>query len=156
MTQTDIELTTYSPAYAQAFARLNDQWIEAYFAIEAQDRVVLDDPEGQIIAPGGQVFFAVHRGEAVGTVALLPVGDDGFELTKMAVAPAYQSQRLGKRLMLRAMEYAIKAGKQRLVIYSNTTLVAAINLYLRYGFRPIALGDHGGYDRANIKLELKL
>lgn len=156
MLQEHVRIVEFDSRYAKDFARLNYQWIEEFFEVESHDREVLDAPEEQIIQNGGQILFAVHRGEVVGTVALVPYGDDAFELAKMAVFPGYKGQKIGKRLMLRALDYAIQVGKKRVVIVSNTLLVTAINLYLQFGFKPIALAPDEDYERVNIKLEKKL
>ncbi|MCB9637826.1 MAG: GNAT family N-acetyltransferase [Myxococcales bacterium] len=150
-----IEITTFLPEYADGFAHLNYQWIEKHFEVEPYDRKVLDAPEEQILAKGGEIFFAVHEGKPVGTVALLPLDDDSFELTKMAVAPSFRGKQLGKRLMLRAIEHATKVGKKHLIILSNTLLVPAINLYIDFGFRPVVM-ENEAYSRANIKMAKKL
>ena len=52
-----IEVVPFRADLAAAFQRLNLDWIERLFAVEAADRKVLADPERSIIAPGGQIFF---------------------------------------------------------------------------------------------------
>ena len=55
------EIVGFDPRYAEAFARLNYQWIEHYFAVEPEDRRALDHPFEYAIAPGGEIFFALHE-----------------------------------------------------------------------------------------------
>jgi len=153
MSISKVEITTFEPKYAADFARLNLEWIEKYFVVEEQDREVLGKPGLHIMEPGGQIFLALRDGVAVGTVALIPVGEDAFELAKMAVTPSCKGQNIGKRLMLRAIDYALQEGKKKLIIVSNTSLTAALNLYLRFGFKPIPLSENEEYERVNIKLE---
>ena len=85
-----LEIVGFDPRYSDAFARLNYQWIEHYFAVEPEDRRALDHPFEYAIAPGGEIFFALLQGQAVGCVARGPKSADGaadgdVELAKMAV-----------------------------------------------------------------------
>ena len=54
-----IEIVTYQSDFAQAFADLNKEWIEAFFEIEAEDLKMLENPEGYVLADGGEIFFAL-------------------------------------------------------------------------------------------------
>lgn len=152
----DVTIVEYSPQYAKDFAQLNYHWIEEFFTIEECDRLILDNPEQRILDQGGQIFFAIRNNEALGTVALIPKGDSAFELAKMAVSPQCKGKKLGKRLMLRAIDFALQKEKEKLIIYSNTLLVPAIHLYIQYGFIPVPQEPDTIYERCNIKMEKKL
>ncbi len=81
MSEPAFHIVEFSPAYAEAWRTLNDAWLaEGGFAIEAKDRKVLDDPQGQILALGGRIFFIERAGEAVGCCALMAMDDGGFEV----------------------------------------------------------------------------
>ncbi len=67
-----IELITYRDEFAADFARLNYEWIERYFSVEDEDVKALSDPVAHIIDPGGEIFFILADGKAVGTVAMTP------------------------------------------------------------------------------------
>lgn len=151
-----IEITEFQPAHAHDFARLNYAWLHKFFAVEPHDSEMLEDPYGTIIKPGGQILMALAGDKAVGTAALIADGPDTYELAKMAVSEDYQGLKIGKRLMLRAIDYAIKVGKKRLVLESNTKLAPAVNLYIKTGFRVVPLNPDTPYERANIKMELAL
>ena len=47
-------------------------WVTAFFRVEAKE-ATLSDPEGTILAPGGQILLAESAGRAVGCVAFLPM-----------------------------------------------------------------------------------
>ena len=67
-----VTISRYKPAYLEAFKRLNREWIEKYFRIEACDVKVLGDPEGEIIDKGGEIFIALDGGTTpVGCCALI-------------------------------------------------------------------------------------
>ena len=71
----EIELVTWRPELAADFARLNRAWLELYFTVEPLDEEYLGDPEGHIIAPGGEIFFALDGDEVIGTCAMIPRDD---------------------------------------------------------------------------------
>ena len=64
-------LVTWRPEYRADFERLNREWIERYFVVEAEDRKVFEDPEGQIVRPGGEIFFLVDEEGVQGTCAVI-------------------------------------------------------------------------------------
>ena len=51
-------ILTFDPAYRDEFRRLNVAWLTRYFQVEPIDERVLGDPEGEILAPGGEILFA--------------------------------------------------------------------------------------------------
>jgi putative acetyltransferase len=65
----DITVHDWRPEWHRHFERLNLDWLERYFSVEDIDRRVLGDPEGQILAVGGHVFFAAQGEQVVGTGA---------------------------------------------------------------------------------------
>ena len=95
------------------------------------------------------------NGEIVGTASLLKKSESEFELGKMAVTASAQGLGIGKRLMEHCLDFAKRQGITKLILYSNTKLTSAIHLYRKYGFVEVEL-ESGLYERANIKMELKL
>jgi GNAT superfamily N-acetyltransferase len=150
------EVVTYRVEYRQHFERLNREWIERYFGLEPPDLAVFQDPESHIVEPGGQIFFVLDGGEVQGTCAVVPHGEDGFELAKMAVEPAARGRGYGDILMQAAIDFARRAGARRLILVSNTRLEAAIRLYRKYGFVPVPIDGGHGYERVDIQMELGL
>jgi len=151
-----VEVFEYESEYATDFARLNYEWVEKYFEIEKNDRKVLDNPEINVIKPGGQIFFARIKDEVVGTVALVNVDEDTFELAKMGVTPRYRGFSIGTTLMEACVNYAREVGKKRLFLDSNRKLIPAINLYKRSGFKEIPVEEDTPYARSDIRMELIL
>jgi ribosomal protein S18 acetylase RimI-like enzyme len=114
------------------------------------------DPDGQIVAPGGQIFVARHNGEVVGTCAVLPHAQGVLELLKLAVVPAAQGLGLGRRLVEACLGYARERGAQRLVLLSNSKLGAALRLYEGLGFRRARMPADIMYLTADVYMELDL
>jgi len=157
--QIDDRLTIdlYDPQHRARFAELNLEWLERYFEVEPIDRRVLEDPEREILAGGGEILFALVDGCAVGTVALQREAQDVFELTKMGVTPSHQGGGIGRRLLEAALQRARERKARSIVLYSSTALAPAIALYRRVGFVEVPL-DHGAlrYSRSNVKMALWL
>jgi ribosomal protein S18 acetylase RimI-like enzyme len=152
----NVRVIEFDERYAGDFGQLNYEWIAKSYTVEKHDREILDRPLEMIIEPGGQIFFALVDGVAAGTVALIPMGDNDLELTKMAVAPEYRGLSLGDKLMTACIEYGRKAGNRALILESNTKQAAAIHLYRKFGFVEIPLDPNSEYQRANIRMELLL
>lgn len=146
------------PADAQAFRELNEQWITRLFALEPADREVLGDPQGRIIATGGQVLLARLDGAAAGCVAVVNCGGGIFELSKMAVSPEHRRRGLGRMLVQAAVDHARAAGASTLFLGSNRKLSDAVHLYESAGFRHVTPEEigHMPYDRADVFMALQL
>jgi putative acetyltransferase len=143
---------------ATAFRTLNEEWITRYFTMEQSDRDTLGDPENKILRKGGRIFMVHLGGQAVGCVALIPIGGGVYELSKMAVSPDYRGLGIGRRLLEYAVTEARRMGAKSLFLGSNATLENAVHLYESVGFRhvpPESLPPNP-YTRANVFMELPL
>lgn len=54
-----VRIVGYAPRWRGELARLNLEWLQRWFVVEAIDREVLGDPETHILAGGGRILFAV-------------------------------------------------------------------------------------------------
>ena len=151
-----IVIIPFEEKYLANFKQLNLEWLQQYFVVESYDEYQLSHPVQEIIAKGGYVFLAKDNDEIVGTVALMKESDRSFEITKMSVTKARQGKGVSKLLMNACIQMAEEKKWDRLFLYSNTLLVAAIQLYRNYGFIDIPLETGSHYNRTNIKMELKL
>ncbi|PYT01154.1 MAG: GNAT family N-acetyltransferase [Acidobacteria bacterium] len=150
-----ISIVEFEPKYASAFADLNYQWIAETYGVEQHDHDILDHPQGSVIDAGGQIFFALVGDEVAGAVAMIPYEGDAFELTKMAVDPAFRGQGIGDHLMNACIDLARRSpDRKRIILESNTKQVAAIRLYRKFGFTETPLDPNSQYVRANIRMEL--
>ena len=154
MTHSDVKIVSYKPEHQPAFESLNRAWIEKYFWIEPIDLEVLQHPDQKILEAGGEILLAVVDSQAVGVVALKRVDETTFEFTKMAVDETHQGKKIGERLAIAAIAQARDKNAAKIILYSNTKLEAAINLYRKLGFVEVDLD--GPYKRSDIKMELTL
>jgi GNAT superfamily N-acetyltransferase len=150
----DITIVDYRSEHQASFEKLNRDWIERYFWMEPIDVEVLQHPEKHILSRGGAIIMASVGNEIAGTVALKNAGPDLYEFTKMAVDEKFRGQKIGLALSEAAIEKARTLGAKKIILYSSTKLVPAINLYRKLGFVEIPVD--GPYKRSDIKMELNL
>ncbi len=151
-----LKIVPFNSNYANEFKSLNIEWLETYFYVEPFDNEVLSKPEHYIINPGGHIFFVIDDNKVLATVALLPMPDRVFELTKMAVLPEARGRNIGQELMQYCIDFAKANNWNGLLLYSNRILENAIHIYKKYGFKEIPLPADNPYKRSNIKMFLKL
>jgi putative acetyltransferase len=154
-----VEIRSLAPGDdATAFRTLNEEWITRHFTLEAKDRETLNDPVHSILLKGGHIFMAYAAAEAVGCVALIPMQDGIYELSKMAVSPHLRGRGIGRRLLQHAIAQARGLGAKSLFLGSNTRLKNAVHLYESVGFRhvkPESLPPMS-YSRADVFMEMPL
>jgi GNAT superfamily N-acetyltransferase len=151
-----IVVVPFRREFAAAFRRLNLDWIERLFKVEAPDLEVLDDPEAAIIATGGMIYFALEGDAVVGTAAVLR-GDGGrCELAKMAVALTHQRRGIGELLGNACKSWAAGKGFHTMFLETNSRLDGAIRLYERLGFRHASSPHLSEYARGDVYMELKV
>ena len=96
--------------------------------------------------------------ETAGCVALIPMRDGIYEISKMAVSPHLRGRGIGRRLLQHAIAQARSIGARSLFLGSNTRLKDAVHLYESVGFRhvePETLPPMP-YSRADVFMELSL
>jgi len=151
----NIRILNYKPEYRVYFETFNKQWIEEYFVLEDIDKWVLENPDEAILKDGGHILFAESGGQIVGTVALKFISKGIYELTKMAVDKNFRGSGAGKILCSAAIRQGEISGASKIILYSHTSLANAIGIYRKLGFEEVPL-EPGKYERADIKMELKL
>jgi GNAT superfamily N-acetyltransferase len=153
---TDAKIVEFEERFAKDFADLNYEWIRQSYVVEPHDQELLNHPIEHIVDLGGQVFFALCGEDVAGTVALVNINDEEFELAKMAVSPGFQGQGISNLLMERCIDHARAKGKRRVIVESNTKQIAAIELYRKFGFKETPLDPNSLFVRVNIRMELAL
>lgn len=153
-----LQIRDFEPADSTAFRVLNEAWISKYFSLEELDCLVLNDPIGHILLPGGKILIAYLGDEVVGCCALIPVTPGVFELGKMAVVECRRGQGIGRKILERTIECAKEIGATALHLASSKKLPDALHLYLSVGFRhtPPELVVPSPYARADVYMDLQL
>ena len=151
-----MKVIKYDDRYREAFKDLNIEWIAKYFRVEEKDLEQLTQPE-KCIDDGGEIFIVVDdHGSAVGTTAMYNLGNDRYELAKMAVRPDCQGRGLSNLLMKACEDWAREKNAFDILLVSNTSLVPAITLYKKHGYIVTRLGPDPVYERGDIELVKKL
>ncbi len=151
-----IEIIPFSDDLAAHFCRINSEWIEDMFVLEAHDRAVLENPQKNIIDEGGHIWFAKHRDLGVlGTCAVKCIEPGVFELTKMGVLAKARGLKIGEHLLHRVLDDCSKLPIETLFLLTSKKCEAAIHLYLKNGFAHDAeiMRRYGAiYARSNVAM----
>lgn len=150
-----IRIIPYADGYKRDYFEISRRWLEAYDLLEDADLVILNDPVGQVLEKGGQIYFAELNGVNAGVITLLPVDEDTSEIHKFGVNEEYRGLGLGKLLLEKVIAAARAEGKKRLVLCTNHRLAAAQKLYLACGFKVMPFTG-SKYETADILMELRL
>lgn len=125
----------FSDDLAQAFHRINAEWIEDMFTLEENDIALLSRPRELILDKGGVVLFAeTPELGVVGTCALMVSKDGWVELTKMGVLKGARGLKVGEFLLAKTLERAASLGMDKVYLLTNRKCAAAIHLYEKLGF----------------------
>lgn len=154
----ELQIREFHSGDAEAFRRLNEEWITHHFQLESKDRETLDDPQRAILDQGGRIFFATLAGQVVGCCALVAMAPGQFELAKMAVTESARGAGIGRALLQAVIDEARTARVQRLYLESNSALGPALKLYEAAGFRHLPADRRvaSPYARADVQMELLL
>jgi GNAT superfamily N-acetyltransferase len=95
---------------------------------------------GKYASPRGVILVARDAaGVALGCVALRPWREPGIcEIKRLYVRPAARGQALGRRLAVAVVDWAARAGYQRMLLDTLASMQAARRLYAELGFLPVA------------------
>lgn len=148
-----VQIVDYRPDHASAWRALNEAWLaEGGYSLEAKDKVVLGDPEGAVLAKGGAIFIAERNGEIVGCCSVMRMSDGGYEVGKMAVAPAALGLGIGWSLLEACEAVAVATDAPRLYLETNAAQTHAISLYGRFGFKAMP-AQPTPYARCNVWMQ---
>ena len=152
-----VNIIDFENKYEKHFFELNIEWLNYFFEVEEYDRKILSNAKEYIIDKGGKIFFAKKENEIIATVALMPTENKlTYELTKMAVKPNFRNKGVGKKLLIKCIEFSNSNFSKSIILYSNKKLTNAIHLYKSFGFKEIKMEIKSPYSRANIKMMKKL
>jgi GNAT superfamily N-acetyltransferase len=150
-----VQIVDYSPDLQPSFESINKEWVEKYFALEPFDIEQLQNPEEIILKKGGAIIFAKEGDQIIGTVGLTKTDELTYEMVKMAVIPQAQGKKVGQLLATSILDKAKSLGAKKVILYSNTKLEPALNLYRKFGFKETP-PECGKYGRCDIKMEIEL
>lgn len=148
-----MEIVQYDNRYAQDFVALNTAWIVSLFGqLEKEDIETFQNIEREIVN-GGMIYFATENDEVMATCMTRHIGNEIWEICKLAANEKYKGKGAGNVVFEQCMKYAIDHGAKKLFMISNSRLQAALHIYHKYGFKEIKLKDYE-YERGDIAFEL--
>ena len=151
-----MEIVEYQEKYKKDFINLNIGWIERYFVPEEADYAVLDNVE-DLLSKGSMIYFAVEGEKVLATCMAMPLGNDIWEICKLAASGQYTGTGAGSAVFKASMEYAVGQGAKKLTLISNRRLKPALHIYEKFGFREVPLKKaYWGFERADIEFEYKV
>ena len=155
--QQAIEIQVWDASYKNEFRQLNMCWLETYFAdqIEEEDRLILNNPQSEVLAKGGYIWIALLGEQCVGVCALLPDTPCSYKVIKLAVDDAFQGQGIGLKLMLKCIEQSRLKGARYVSLETASKLVPALTLYERLGFEIVTPANGYTVKRSDVYMELK-
>jgi putative acetyltransferase len=93
--------------------------------------------EHEYSPPDGALLLAEQNGEYVGCVALRKFTESACEMKRLYVAPGGRGRGIGRALAEGVIAVARKAGYQRMLLDTLSTMKEALTLYDTLGFKPI-------------------
>lgn len=140
----------HGEVYAQEFAW--DTSFEALVARIVADYAAVHDSDREA------AWIAEVDGERVGCVFCVAKDETTAQLRILLVHPDARGLGLGARLADQCIEFARRAGYERLVLWTNDPLVAARRVYLAAGFTLVDEEPHHsfGHDLVGQTYELDL
>lgn len=149
-------IVDYRPEHQPHWFEINRAWIEKDYDLEPIDLEELNHPQKNILEGGGAILIAFRGSMAAGTCALVNMGNNEYELIKMAVDEKFRGLKIGRQLCEATIDRARRMGAKKIILHSNQkTSGPAIALYRKMNFKEIPLGETV-FQRADIKMELTL
>ena len=150
-----IIIVGFDEKYHDDLKRLSYEWLEKYLLLEPEDIRILNNPKEVVLDKGGYIFLAKYGEEAVGTVSLIKIDEDAFEIAKLAVTEKYQGLKIGTLLMEKCLYVGKQMGAKKIILYTNHKLISAIELYKKFDFKEIPLVNNK-YVESDMKMEFNL
>lgn len=154
ITTLKVKILDFTPEYRDDFKRLNNEWMTAYFGKSTDNH--LDRPE-EILDNGGYILFAEHKGQIVGTCAILKESNKLFEIADMSVTPEFRGRNIGKQILAAAIERVKKANARQIYLITSSKLTVSVEMFKTYGFHQTGFdAEMSMYNATDIKMTLNL
>lgn len=85
----------------------------------------------------GTIILCKSDNEYIACVAVRPIDDKIAELKRMYVKPKFQRRGIGEELLRLSLSFAKNAGYEKARLDTLNTMLPAMNLYTKNGFKEI-------------------
>jgi len=151
----DFEIMNYKEEHKERVKEISYEWLRKSGLLEPTDEEYIEHPEKMILGKGGAIFVAKVEDEVVGSVAIVPCGDNSAEICKLGVAEHMRGNKIGPKLVDQCLEWGKATKLKKIYLYSNSKLVEALRLYEKIGFTYIE-DTNDKYEISDIKMVLEL
>ncbi len=151
----EVKIVEWKDEYFADYYDISMEWLRDYDTVEPIDIEIITHPHEMVLDDGGMIFFANCDGRNVGTISMIRMGEDCFELAKIGITKSFRGLGIGNQLMEAAIDFAKRKGANKIILFTIDILVPAINLYHKFNFKDI---PHIGskYEDSDMKMELYL
>ncbi len=104
-----------------------------------------------------RTFLACDQGAVVGAISIVLLPPGQARLVSIATMPEHRNQGIARRMLQKAEEVALAEGSGLMTLEVGTANLAALNLYLKEGFKIIGIiPDYYGRSRDAFYMEKRL
>jgi ribosomal protein S18 acetylase RimI-like enzyme len=149
-----LEIKSYEHKYHQQFKKISLDWLHKHHLYEKADDDLLDHPQ-KYIEQGSLIFLAHFDDQVVGTISLIPLNEQTYEILKLGVLDGFKGAGIGRKLMQICIDICLDKNVKIITLESSSKLESALKLYEKLGFNHIEVVDTH-FESADVKMELKL
>ena len=105
-------------------------------------------------AKNERCWIAERAGEVIGSVFLVKKSKSVAKLRLLLVEPSARGLGLGKRLVEECVAFALRVGYRKIVLWTQSELLAARHIYQRAGFKLAGEERHSSWGRKELVSEV--